>query len=104
MRKLLFLYVLLVLFSPKVFGDTKTSSMTVTVGQTFTINPVTLCGFSTSKALSGTATFPNTDGLAVSPSTKSVTIAGSGDKALKGSYITYTVTALKVLTLSIFQI
>lgn len=83
-------------------ADTKTSTKTVTVGQTFEVNPVSLSGISSGKGvLSGSATFPSTDGLSVSPSNHSVTIvaAKSGSvgahNGISGSYTTYSVKALK---------
>lgn len=91
-----------------VFPDTRTSTKTVTVGETFDINPVSLSGISTGKGvLSGSATFPTTDGLAVSPANHSVTIVAAkpqtgntigAHNGITGSYTTYSVTALKTGT------
>ena len=76
--------------------------MTVTVGQTFTVNPVSLSGISTSNVLSGSAKFPDTDGLSVSSTSHSVHIVGANkpgwSNSLDGSYTTYSVKALKTGT------
>lgn len=76
--------------------------MTVTVGETFTINPVSLSGISESNVLSGSASFPDTDGLSVSRISHSVHIVGADkpgwSNSLDGSYSTYSVTALKTGT------
>ncbi len=79
-----------------------TSTKTVTVGQTFELNPVSMAGISSGKGvLSGSATFPNTDGLAVAPSNHSVTIVAERttgsmkNNGITGNYYTYKVTALK---------
>ena len=89
-----------------VFSDTRTSTKTVTVGQSFEVNPVSLSGISSGRGvLSGSATFPDTDGLAVSPTNHSVTIVAAKNtgtignhNGITGSYTTYSVTALKTGT------
>ena len=82
-----------------------TSTMTVTVGQTFTINPVSLSGISSSNVLTGSATFPDTPGLAVTSTYHSVHIVGQNkpgwSNSLDGGYTTYSVTALQTGTYTI---
>ncbi len=95
-------WLLTLLFPPLIsWGATKTSTKTVTVGQTFELNPVSWSGISSGKGvLSGSAKFPTTDGLAVSSANHSVTIvaAKNSHNGITGSYTTYTVTALKTGT------
>ena len=93
---------ILAIGSLRMSADTHTSTMTVTVGQTFTINPVSMSGLSTSNALSGSATFPETDGLSVSRTSHSVHIVGQNkpgwSNSLDGAYYTYDIKALKTGT------
>jgi len=105
MERFKFLFVMLVFGCVYAFPDTRTSTKTVTVGQTFEVDPVSLSGISSGKGvLSGSATFPNTDGLAVSPIKHSVTIVAADNtgsskhNGISGSYTTYSVTALKTGT------
>lgn len=100
MRKIVLIW-LLCLFGMFTYGATKTSSKTVYVGSTFTINPVSLCEFSTSKAMSGVANFPSGNAFAVANSYHSVQLAGTSTNGLKGGYNTYEVTALTVGTYTI---
>lgn len=69
--------------------------MTVYLGAKFTVNPVTLAGLSTSKALSGIANFPD-GAFSVARTYHDVRIAGTSTNGLMGGYNTYEVTALQV--------
>ena len=74
----------------------------VTVGETFEIDPVDLSivwTWSDKGILSGSASFPETNGLAVSATKHNTTIVSNawGDD-LSGSYTTYSVTALQTGT------
>ena len=78
-----------------------TYTKTVTVGETFVINPVSMSGFSTSKALSGSASFSDESAFSIVSTSHSVIIAGSSNNGIKGTYYTYSVTALKAGTYTI---
>lgn len=104
MKKLLVL-LLLSCITLTSWSDTRTITKTVTVGQTFDLNPVSMAGISSGRGiLSGSATFPNTDGLAIAPSNHSVTIVAANttgsiqNNGITGNYYTYKVTALKTGT------
>lgn len=100
MTRRFFLFGLLCLFQQMAFCDTRTSSQTVYVGSKFTVNPVTLSGLSTSKAMAGSAKFPEGP-FAVAQTYHTVQIAGSSSSGLKGGYYTYEVTALQAGTFTI---
>lgn len=95
------LLILLICLPHVCFGDTETSTKTVYVGETFTINPVSMSGLSSSKALSGAAEFSDASAFSVAKSYRSVTIAGTSSEGLKGGYNMYEVTALKAGTYTI---
>ena len=95
----LFLFITLIFFD--VLGGTYNHTKTVTVGETFELNPVYASGYSTDKALSGYATFPDGDAFAVASTSHSFTIQSFMGVNVTGRYNTYKVTALKAGTYTI---
>ncbi len=89
------------LLSLVTYGENKTISQTVYVGSTFSVNPVSICGFSTSKAMSGVANFPIGNAFSVASSYHTVQLAGNSTNGFKGGYNTYEVTALEIGTYTI---